>query len=280
MDQNQYTLQNFFESPDCLTTGMMLAYANGTATDEEARNVELHITDCPFCDEALEGMMLLSKEEFTQMAAELKSDLKALVQEKTNEFEAEGGTVIDFRAKAKSDAETAAPAAIGKKGNKRWMSYVGIAASIALIAMLSIFLMRPSGSSIADKYFDATVISSTRGMGSLDQAQFDQAVEYYEAKEYSKAAPLFDNVDSIVASYFAGNCYYNIQEFSKAEERFKRVIEKRQTWVDHAEYNLSMTYLKLGKLDDARKLLTQIANDDNQDFQNFAKEALKEVNAL
>ena len=280
MDQKQYTLQNFFESPECLTQSIMLAYANGTATDQEARKVEMHITDCQLCDEALEGMMLLSKDEFIQMSSELQNDVKELVQKKTEEFKAEGGTVIDFRPKAQTETETAVPTAAKKSGSKRWMGFVGIAASIALLAMLSIFLMSPSASSLADKYFDATVISSTRGMGSLDQAQFDQAVEYYEAKEYSKAAPLFDNVDSIVASYFAGNCYFNTEEFEKAEDRFKAVIEKKQTWVEHAEYNLSMTYLKLGKLDDARKLLSKIAADDNQDFQNLAKEALVDVNNL
>ena len=275
MDQKQYTLQSFFESPKCLEKDIMRAYIDGTASDQEVRSVEMHIADCPLCEDALEGMMMLSANEFNSLAESLQSDIQSRVREKSDELESAGGMVIDFR--PNSNVEVEAPKPSATKPKKRWMGFVGMAASIALLAVLGIFMMQPNGSSIADKYFDATVISSTRGMGSLDQVQFDKAVEYYEAKSYSKAAPLFDNVDSIVAAYFAGNCYYHIEDFPSAEDRFKKVIAKNQTWVEHAEYNLAMTYLKLGKTGEAKDLLTKIATDDNQDFQDLAKEALAEV---
>lgn len=280
MDQKQYTLQNIFESPECLSQALMMAYANGTASDEEARKVEMHIIDCPLCEDAVDGLMMLPQTEMPQIIADAQQNLKKQIAEKSEVFEAEGGTVIEFRPNSSSEVGASSPEASPSNKKNPWTRYIGIAATVTILALLGIFMMRPSANSIADKYFDATVISSTRGMGTLDQAQFDKAVELYEAKSYTKAAPLFDNVDSIVATYFAGNCYFNSGEYAKAEDRFKSVVTKNQTWVEHAEYNLAMTYLKLGKIEEARNLLSKIASDDQQDFQNLAKEALEDVNSL
>ncbi len=51
---------NIFKTTNCPDATVLLSYTNGALQEDVAWNIEKHITDCPLCADALEGMFLVS----------------------------------------------------------------------------------------------------------------------------------------------------------------------------------------------------------------------------
>ncbi len=51
--------QNIVPEERCLTQDEALRYANGVVSREEARRLDAHLNHCPFCTDAIDGLMLL-----------------------------------------------------------------------------------------------------------------------------------------------------------------------------------------------------------------------------
>jgi TolA-binding protein len=51
--------QNIVPEERCLTEDEALRYANGVVSREEARRLDAHLRHCPFCTDAIDGLMLL-----------------------------------------------------------------------------------------------------------------------------------------------------------------------------------------------------------------------------
>lgn len=56
-------LIHIFEESACLTKRQMKDYVGGIMADEEAHAAEVHLTSCPFCSEATEGMLAYKSED-------------------------------------------------------------------------------------------------------------------------------------------------------------------------------------------------------------------------
>jgi FimV-like protein len=84
----------------------------------------------------------------------------------------------------------------------------------------------------------------------------------------------------VIGKLCAANSYYHEDKFPEAEARYQEIISNGNIWVRHAEYNLAVTYLKMGRTDEAKALLKEISDNEEHDFQKKAKELLKEVEAL
>lgn len=67
-------IEHIFGHSACLTKRQMKDYVNGVMTSEEAHAVELHLSGCPMCNDAVEGMMAMKDEGAVNMMTELNAD--------------------------------------------------------------------------------------------------------------------------------------------------------------------------------------------------------------
>lgn len=293
MDQDRYTIGKLFPKTGCLSQAALVGYAEGTLSQAEMRNVELHIADCPLCEEALDGILLAGTSEFTAMANELGDRVDAQL-----EAETEGGKVIEFRPNINPPmaqrADNTRPAT--RTGFRRIFPIVSIAAGLALMATLGIFYMNkttPSG--IADEHFIAmeagvrsghkkesptTPDTTTVTISEADKAAaeaYDKGMGLYTAKDYAGAAAQFDKDFSSKGKLYAGDCYYLLGKYDLAAYRYKSVIEAENGWEGNAKYNLALTYLKMGETAQARKVLEEIIAEPDHDFLKAAKATLEEI---
>jgi tetratricopeptide (TPR) repeat protein len=278
MNQDRYTFDMLFSKTECITQEMLVKYADGLLSPDEARKVELHLVDCPLCDEALEGILLCGTQAYTDLVNEVSEKVEAL--EKDTEHEK--GKVIEFRPNINPPHSQTQPAATrGNGGFRKFLPFISIAASVALIVTLGIlFLGGTSAGKIADSYFEAYNEAGTRGIEEGPADVFDQGMTAYEAKDFLTAASFFDKDQSSKAAFLAGDSYYQAGKYDLAVIRYKKVIDANQGHEEVAEFNLAMTYLKMDEVAQATMVLKRITGDPNHDYYKDAQKALDEVIGL
>ncbi|HEX2900000.1 MAG TPA: tetratricopeptide repeat protein [Bacteroidia bacterium] len=293
MNEVNYTIGKLFANTGCITQDVMLRYADGGLTDEQSRQVELHLVDCPLCDEALEGIMLCGAAQFERMVAEVGEKVTQI----TTESGEEKGKVIEFRPNINPPQANAVPAATTQpvSGFRRIFPFIGIAASIALVVTLGVFFMQDSATKIADRNFSAIGAGDSRavipespttpdavapGSDEEEAARFEEALSLYKAQKYQQAAVKFDQDRNPKAGLYAGDCYYLLGNYQLAALRYQKVIDAKQGLEDRAEYNLALTYLKMDEVAQARIILERISHNSEHDFSGKAKTTLEDVIGL
>ena len=84
-------LHSFTDSGACPDHQTLVRYARGLSSPEELRRVEMHLADCPFCSDAIEGMMMLDNE--TDLTADIAS-----LNSRINKASTTGtGRIVPFR---------------------------------------------------------------------------------------------------------------------------------------------------------------------------------------
>jgi TolA-binding protein len=110
---NQTDKNRIFTPSGCLNQDTILLYISGKAIPDDVRRIELHLSDCPLCSDAVEGLMALSPQT---------NVMDVLQEVKSKIFEEEKGT--EFNISRSSE--------ITKTRSMKSL-YIGIAASIALL---------------------------------------------------------------------------------------------------------------------------------------------------
>lgn len=67
-------LKHIFDDSVCLTKRQMKDYVSGAMTNEEAHALEVHLNSCPFCSEAIEGMLSLEPGEASTVLNDLNAN--------------------------------------------------------------------------------------------------------------------------------------------------------------------------------------------------------------
>lgn len=67
-------LKHIFDDSVCLTKRQMKDYVSGAMTNEEAHALEVHLNSCPFCSEAIEGMLSLEPAEASTVLNDLNAN--------------------------------------------------------------------------------------------------------------------------------------------------------------------------------------------------------------
>jgi tetratricopeptide (TPR) repeat protein len=279
MERDVYNFRQVFSPSGCITQEMLMGYAAGTLSKVEIRTVELHLADCEACSEALEGIQMVGVEAFAKMQKDLEAAIaQRISQQETAEVDDQEAKVIEFRPQPTVAARQGlVPPSASKSRN--WTKYIGIAASFVLIAVVSVLLLRNPKSGLANEYFVDMDMGRTRSIESPAAVEdvFQKGLNLFQEEKYAEAAAVFDQDDSIRSTVYAANCYFRIEDYAKAETRFKKVVDANGNFHDVAEFNLAVTYLKLDREDDCRKVLSKISSDDNHDYQKKATELLKEL---
>ncbi len=291
MNEVHITIGKMFAKSGCLTQEVIMQYVNGSLNKAESRLVELHVADCEFCSDALDGIT----EVGTQVYAATVQDVGDAVDERVRSGQKEDSKVIEFRPNINPpQAATVAATTTSRFTFKKVLPLFGIAASIALILTFGIFYMGDSASKIADRNFEAlsNTTRSVRAPESPDEAPanpsnaaasqdaFNNGLSHYESKDFKAAAALFDQSKNSQASLFAGDCYYQLGEFKQAAARYQSTIDAKQGHEQHAEFNLAMTFLKMEEIDNAKSLLEKMAQNKDHNFSQKANDALKDLAGL
>lgn len=78
-------MSNIWSQSSCLTKNQLIGYIQHTLEREEEYLVESHLNDCPFCNDALEGLMYSDLDKTEQHLSKLKTEF----QEKLNKLDQE-----------------------------------------------------------------------------------------------------------------------------------------------------------------------------------------------
>ena len=276
MNQDILNFNKIFKATECLTKEQLLDYVNQQLTGSALRQVELHICDCPFCSDAVDGLAAEGTAGFEASLDRIRPDFSANAEE-------EAGKIIEFPSQKAIEASAPAPA---KRRN--FTAIFSIAAAVAvLLTFAFIFLggsMTPN--QIADEYFTLGELEGLRGgepnndsLYNSGKRKMEDAIKSEDKALYQVAADDFRQVSTDEAAFRGGQCFYKAGKFADAEAEFKRAIAIDKThYKDMAEFNLAITYLKLNRLDEAKSGLEKISQQKSHPEYAHAKDALKDLN--
>jgi len=161
---------------------------------------------------------------------------------------------------------------------------IAAAASLALLlasGMLFIFLNGQivAPEQIAQKYYSpANAIQHIRSVERSDLTGTKEAFSYYNNGQYVQALEYFQKVkNEVISSFYSGNCYYELDDFTNAEVSFEYVIEDyNNMFIEQAEWYIALTCLKLNEVQKAKKYFGQIAESESP-FAARSKKILKKL---
>jgi Uncharacterized protein conserved in bacteria len=106
----------------------------------------------------------------------------------------------------------------------------------------------------------------TRSGEPSDVSELIKAIQLYDKGDYPEAIQKFESIiksdaSNTAARFFIGASYVELKNYTKAIDNFNYVITRNDTaFVEHAEWYLSLCYLKTNQTAKANALLHKIAN--------------------
>lgn len=165
--------------------------------------------------------------------------------------------------------------------------YFKYAAVVAfMIVTGGIFILtenKPDNDEILEKYikpYEAT--SSVRSDKVTSNPDFNLALEYYEIHDYRNAAIYFnrtlaDQPGDMQSTLLKGISNFEIRNYPEAEESFVKVIDdNKNLYIDHAQWYLSLCYIKTDEREKATELLA-IIEKSKSIYNKNAKKILRNL---
>lgn len=166
-----------------------------------------------------------------------------------------------------------------------WPKWIGIAASVLLIITAGIFFLGKDELNTQrafNEYYEAAPLRlATRDLDT--EKTIVQLNEYYTNKDYNDALPYFQKllaIDSMNArmQLGIGICYLELDQLKSARNHFLSIIKAQDFRLQHqANWYMALSYLKEGKLDDAKKYLAPIINDSKADHHTQSIELMEKL---
>jgi len=194
--------------------------------------------------------------------------------------------VLDLRLKVnhlyEAQKEANSEKKVIKMNPRRW--YWAAASVIAVLAIGATMLFTIPGHSsndalFAQYYSSENILDVTRS----GDANLVEAIMKFQEKDYKIAAWMFGKILSKDETNMAVWFYYGISSietnsYDNATNAFLKVINDNQNlYVEHAEWYLSLCYLKSDKNDKAKDMLKLIASDENNFHQQEALKLLDKI---
>lgn len=158
-------------------------------------------------------------------------------------------------------------------------AFVGIAASLFLVASLVLYFNRDQ-SSLFDQYYEVYPnyeLTSLRGEDDLTIRQ--DAYLAYDKQDYEEAIASFDKLDTMMASdhFFKGISLMELKNEKSAIEAFNSAIQlKDKNYTDASIWYTALIYLKLEKTEDALPILEELSKGKSE-FAKNAEELLDQL---
>ncbi|ROI11589.1 hypothetical protein EGH90_01415 [Kaistella haifensis] len=121
----------------------------------------------------------------------------------------------------------------------------------------------------------------------LDEINLNSAKNYYAAKDYKKAIPLYEKYltqnpagDGLYqAQYELGESYYQTANAAKALLVLQEVANLQNDYQEDAQTRLAQIYLEQNNTNEAKKYLEPLSNSTNVNLKNFANLELMKIYA-
>lgn len=121
----------------------------------------------------------------------------------------------------------------------------------------------------------------------LDEINLNSAKNYYAAKDYKKAIPLYEKYltqnptgDGLYqAQYELGESYYRTANAAKALLVLQEVANVQNDYQEDAQTRLAQIYLEQNNTNEAKKYLEPLSNSTNVNLKNFANLELMKIYA-
>ncbi|NMC37017.1 MAG: hypothetical protein GYA41_01695 [Bacteroidales bacterium] len=190
--------------------------------------------------------------------------------------------IVDLRKKlAAIEQKRAALSESHKSGRIKYAAV--IAAFVIIGGAILLSRGRPGPDELFDRYYKPyePTLSVRSGLKSGNQ-DFNLALEYYKVHDYRNAAVYFSKVvqkepEDMHSTLLNGISNFEISNYPEAENSFVRVIDDDDNlFIDHAQWYLSMCYIKTDEMTKAKDQLALIAASESM-YRKNAKQILKRL---
>lgn len=239
----------------CLSIDRMIQYADKTLSAEENKFVEVHLHQCPFCRESLDGLASFSNKE---KAKYLVQNINKNIQSK-----------ISFRSSVSTN----------------WKTYYAVAA-VLLISMAAVYFLLTvqfGQNKLFAEYFKPypNTVPIVRSQQSVSEIQL--AMQQYELENYKAARNMLEDIlkqnpENLTARFYAGVCQLKLNNPHRASEHFENVEKNPDSeFFLPAQWYLALSYLKNKNKQNAKQILIQLVKQ-GYEFNTDSRELLKKIN--
>lgn len=267
MKSDNNIFAHIFDETEHLTEAQMQAYLEGGLTPDEVNAIEAHLIDCDLCAGAIEGLIGIDGIELDDIENRINARVDELAAAPVEE---ETAKVIEFSGRTQAEPAAAIPA---RRSPFRWM---GIAASIMLLAVVGFWMFSPKAGFDPDLQGGANYLSSTRRGG--DGNGLSKALALYRSEKYDDAAQMLQNEQTEDGRYLLGLSYLGADQPNKAVEVLEGLDSTQKQ--EPVEWYLAYAYLKNGQKDKAVALLESIKDKPEGDYSQRATDFLKQIQEM
>jgi tetratricopeptide (TPR) repeat protein len=160
-----------------------------------------------------------------------------------------------------------------------------LAASIILLLGVFAYMYNIKTQSESDKlfasYYEKYDPDVFRRSDTSAKDPFTQALHYYVENEYNTAANLLtdqlkQDPGLVLARYYLGLCYMELEEYQLALDQFGQISEKNSVIQHHSAWYSALAYIKLDQSVEASLLLKNLAQSDGF-YQEQAQQLLDAI---
>ncbi len=174
------------------------------------------------------------------------------------------------------------PSKTSKKSN--FIKYAAVIAGVALIGSLTLFSGKHlSNDEILKRYYKTYEPPTSQRSANIETDEdFTLALEFYNTRDYEKAAILFNKVlenkpNDMQTVLLKGVSNFEEQKYPEAKQSFNKVIDNKDNlYIDQAQWYLSLCYLNTNENDKAIQLLKVIVKD-NGNYKDEANKIIREL---
>lgn len=164
--------------------------------------------------------------------------------------------------------------------------WTSVAAAVILLILFFVFFPRASQEMSPDalfaQYYTPHSAIEARNLDASENVLRKGLDNYYE-KNYGEAIAALslaidslDGANLLIATFFLGQSYIETGETEAALESFSKVSEG-SLYGYVARWNIALAYVKLNRVEDARKQLTEIRNNPNYQFYHDKADELLDI---
>jgi hypothetical protein len=263
MKQDNHIFDRIFSDLDQVSEDELASMMDGGLSAEEIEAIEQYMTEADLAAGGIENLTGIDGIELDDIESRINArvDQMAIQAQQT-----ESAPVIDFA--SRTQAQPAATPTKGKRSPFRWMS---LAASIVLLAVVSLWLLSPNATLDPDLQSGANYLSSTRRGG--ENNGLGKALAMYQSQDYSGAVTALEGVETEDGRYLLGLSYLGAEQPAKAVLVLEDLdsTQKREP----VEWYLAYAYYKNGQKDKAVALYESIKDKPEGDYSKRAADFLE-----
>jgi hypothetical protein len=162
---------------------------------------------------------------------------------------------------------------------KYWISAACILFLIVSAGLITLYNKTANHDALLETYYKpfSTIKGYYRSLQPSVLSEKDQAFREYDKGDYQSSVRLFTSLlekgDDEVSLFFLANAFLAEGNLLEAEKAFLGYLQHYRKFHDETQWYLSITYLKEKKVKEAKRLLRELANRQN-DYSKNAKDIL------